>query len=98
MSELPQDIKDIEARIREIKEDNKKAENKPKSQAGVFWQQAFRFATEFVSPVIIALVLGYWADDFFSTKPIIMLVMLVFGGAAGILNTYRAAKEIDKDL
>jgi F0F1-type ATP synthase assembly protein I len=53
---------------------------------------------EFVSPVIIALALGYLADNFFGTKPIIMLIMTMFGCAAGVLNVYKAAAETDKDL
>lgn len=96
MSDLPQDIKDIDTRIRKIKA--KKEKKNPKSQTNIMLQNAFRFAAEFVSPVIIALALGYLADGFFGTKPIIMLVMAVFGCAAGVLNTYKAMLEIDKDM
>jgi len=96
MSELPQDIKDIDKRIRDFK--NTKEKKKEKSQANTLLQQAFRFAAEFVSPVIIALVIGYWADDFFNTKPIIMLVNAIFGCAAGVLNVYKAALETDQDI
>ena len=96
MSELPQDIKDIDKRIKDFK--NTKEKRKEKSQVNGMLQQAFRFAAEFVSPVIIALALGYLADGFFNTKPIIMLVMAVFGCAAGVLNVYKAALEIDKDI
>lgn len=96
MSELPKDIKDIDARIRKIKA--KKETKAPKSQTNIMLQNAFRFAAEFVSPVIIALALGYLADNFFGTKPVIMLVMAVFGCAAGVLNTYKAMLEIDKDM
>ena len=96
MSELPQDIKDIDERIRNLK--NAKGKKREKSQVNSTLQQAFRFAAEFVSPVIIALALGYLADEFFESKPIIMLVMAVFGCAAGVLNVYRAALEIDKDI
>lgn len=96
MNELPQDIKDIDTRIRKIKAQKEK--KNPKSQTNIMLQNAFRFAAEFVSPVIIALALGYLADNFFGTKPIIMLVMAVFGCAAGVLNTYKAMLEIDKDM
>ncbi|MBQ8481834.1 MAG: AtpZ/AtpI family protein [Alphaproteobacteria bacterium] len=96
MSELPQDIKDIDRRIRNLKET--KEEKKVKSSVNTLLQQAFRFAAEFISPVTIALVLGYWADDIFKTKPIIMLVSTVFGCAAGVLNVYKAALETDKDI
>lgn len=96
MSELPKDIKDIDVRIRKIRA--KKEAKAPKSQINIMLQNAFRFAAEFVSPVIIALALGYLADNFFDTKPVIMLVMAAFGCAAGVLNTYKAMLEIDKDM
>lgn len=96
MSELPQDIKNIDERIRNLK--NSKEKKAPKSQIGIMLQNAFRFAAEFVSPVIIALALGFLADGFFNTKPIIMLIMAVFGCAAGVLNTYKAMLDIDKDI
>ncbi len=96
MSELPQDIKDIDKRISDLK--NAKEKRKEKSQVSILMQQAFRFAAEFVSPVIIALSLGYLADGYFNTKPIIMLILAVFGCAAGVLNVYKAALETDKDI
>lgn len=98
MEELPQDIKDLDRRIKNFKK--KAATKKPKrrSQLGMFLEYAFRMATEFVSPVIIALCIGYTADSFFKTKPIIMLVLLFFGIAAGTLNLYRASQKLDKDI
>lgn len=96
MTDIPQNIRDIEVRINDIKKSKQK--KSANQRAGFVMQQAFRFAAEFVSPVIIALILGYFADIFFETRPFIMLVLVVFGGAAGVLNTYRAAKAIDKDI
>lgn len=96
MNELPQDIKNIDKRIEKFKD--AEISGKPKSQSNILWQQAFRFAAEFVSPVIIAFAIGYPADKFFGTKPIIMLIMALLGCAAGVLNVYRAAKETDKDI
>lgn len=95
-NKLPQDIKDLDARINKLK--NKKHHKNSKSQTNLLLQQAFRYAAEFISPVIIALILGYFADIFFGTKPIIMLIMAVLGCAAGVLNTYKAAIEVDKDI
>jgi ATP synthase protein I len=96
MTELPQDIKDIDKRIRDLKQ--KKDISKTKSPNNILLQQAFRFATEFVSPVIISLILGYFADNWLNTKPIIMLILAVFGCAAGVLNVYKIAKETDEDI
>lgn len=97
MTDLPQDIKNIDDRIRKM-ESKAKAEVKRKSQTSKALQQAFRYAAEFVAPVVIAIAIGWPADDFFGTKPVIMLVMVMFGCAAGVLNVYKAALETDKDI
>lgn len=94
MTELPQDIKDIDKRINSLQQKKEKT----KSPNNILLQQAFRFATEFVSPVIISLILGYFADNWFKTRPIIMLILVIFGCAAGVLNVYKIAKETDEDI
>ena len=97
MSELPKDIKAIDERIRKLQEKKDKTAKK-ETYTSFLLKQAFRYMAEFVSPVIIALALGYLADNFLGTKPIIMLILAVFGCAAGVLNVYKAALETDKDI
>lgn len=98
MGNLPQDIKDMDLRIRKMKK--KSAEPKVHSHSKLrdFCAYAFRMATEFAAPVIVGLCIGYVLDRVWETKPIIMLVLAVFGVAAGTLNLYRAAQQIDKDM
>ena len=43
-----------------------------------------------VATMVGALV-GYGLDKFFNTEPWLLVVFLLFGGAAGCLNVYRAA-------
>lgn len=97
MSNLPQDIKELDMRIKKFRK-QKSVKNVKKSSARIAIEGMFRLATEFVAPVLIALCIGYLADKFFATKPIIMLVMAMFGCAAGVLNIYQAAQQMDKDI
>ena len=96
MKNFPQDIEDIDARIENLKAQKPGA--KKRSELRLFWQNAFRVAAEFVSPVIIGICIGYVLDKFFMTKPMIMLIMVIFGCFAGMLNVYRVAKSMDKDI
>jgi ATP synthase protein I len=54
-------------------------------------QIAFRLGTELTVATLIGALLGYGFDHYFNTKPWGLAVGVVFGGAAGSLNVYRAA-------
>lgn len=47
--------------------------------------------------VAIGLGIGYWLDKYFATEPILLIVFLLFGIAAGFRGMVRAAKEAAKD-
>lgn len=98
MGNLPKDIKDMDSRIRQMKKKSAEPKAHSHSKLRSFCAYAFRMATEFAAPVIVGLCIGYVLDRFLGTKPFIMLVLAVFGVAAGTLNMYRAAEQIDKDM
>ncbi len=56
--------------------------------------RAFRMASEFVAAVIVAAALGLALDAIFGTRPILMIVLIMFGFGAGVLNISRAAAEL----
>ena len=56
--------------------------------------RAVRLGTEFVAAILVGTGIGYVLDLWFGTRPWIMLVMLMVGFAAGILNITRAAREM----
>ena len=98
MGELPKDIKELDKRIKKFRQKNVAENQVKKSSTRIAIEAMFRLATEFAAPVLIALCIGYLADNFFATKPIIMLVMALFGCAAGVLNIYKAAQQMDEDI
>lgn len=98
MEELPDDIKKLDERIKNFQQQNRAEAKTQKSQIRIALEGMFRLATEFVSPVLIALCIGYLADDVLNTKPIFMLVSAMFGCAAGVLNLYKAAQQMDEDI
>jgi ATP synthase protein I len=58
--------------------------------------RAVRLGSEFISAVLIGAAIGYVADQWLGTRPWIMLVMLLVGFAAGILNVTRAVAEMNR--
>ena len=74
-------------------------EEKPQKATAVkFWENAVRIAAEFVAPIFIGICVGYVLDKCFDTRIIFMLILAIFGLAAGMLNVYRTARQIEKDI
>jgi ATP synthase protein I len=67
----------------------------PKNSAGAM-AGAFRLATELVVGIFVGGFIGWWLDELFATKPVMLLLFLVFGFVAGIMNTVRTAKDMQR--
>ena len=59
---------------------------------------AFRLAAELVAGVFVGGLLGWALDNLLGTKPFLLIVFLLLGVAAGLLNTVRAAQQMQKRL
>jgi ATP synthase protein I len=68
-----------------------------KGQAGESRQSdfgaAFKFAAELVVGVAVGGGLGWALDKQFGTAPWLMIVLVILGFAAGLLNVVRAAQD-----
>lgn len=51
----------------------------------------FRVLTEFVAGIVVGAIIGWWLDKWFHTTPILLIVFLTLGTAAGFWNVYRMA-------
>jgi ATP synthase protein I len=57
--------------------------------------RGFRLASEFVAAIIVGGGLGYFIDMVLPTRPWAMIVLLLLGFAAGVLNVVRASAEMN---
>ena len=64
---------------------------------GIFLGNAFKLGTELVAAVIVGTIIGFILDNWFGTKPILIIIFFFIGFAAGILNVVRTAKNMQKD-
>ena len=53
------------------------------------WGIGLRVEIELVSALVVAVAIGYGLDRLLGTKPILMAVFVLLGGAAGVLNVWR---------
>lgn len=58
--------------------------------------RALRIGSEFVAAILVGAGIGYLLDLWLGTQPWIMLVMLLVGFAAGILNVTRSVAEMNR--
>ncbi len=54
----------------------------------------FRMATEFAVGPLVGAGIGWALDLVLHTKPWMLIVWMLFGFAAGVLNVLRTAKEL----
>ena len=48
------------------------------------------------SSILVGMMIGLGIDNFFSTKPIFLLIFLVLGIIAGFYNLYKSAQNLNK--
>ncbi len=57
---------------------------------------AFKMSTEMVAAVVVGTIIGFILDNWFGTKPWLILIFFFVGVIAGILNVIRSAKNMQR--
>ena len=57
---------------------------------------AFKMSTELVSAVAVGTIIGFILDNWFGTKPWLILIFFFVGVIAGITNVFKSAKKMQK--
>ena len=56
--------------------------------------QAFKLSTELVAAVLVGTIIGFILDNWFDTKPWLIIIFFFVCVVAGILNVIRSAKKL----
>ena len=59
--------------------------------------RGFRLGSEFVAAIIVGAGLGYIVDMFLPTRPWGLVVLLLLGFAAGVLNVVRTTAQMNAE-
>ena len=70
----------------------KKKDSKQSSSSNI--GVAFKLSTEMVAAVVVGTIIGFILDNWFGTKPWLILIFFFVGVVAGILNVIRSAKNM----
>ena len=92
------DLEDLKTRLKIAKSRLQKNKTQNADKKGVFLGNAFKLGTELVAAVIVGTIIGFILDNWFGTKPILIIVFFLFGAAAGITNVIKAARKMQKDI
>ena len=72
----------------------KKSSNNAESSSSM--GTAFKMSTELVSAVVVGTIIGFILDNWFGTKPWLILIFFFVGVIAGIMNVVKSAKRMQK--
>jgi ATP synthase protein I len=88
-TQLGAELASKRAAVREDERGEVRAEESRKGYA-----QAMKLSSEFIAAIIVGFVLGYVLDRFVGTTPWGMIVFLLLGFCAGVLNVLRSAGKV----
>jgi len=89
-------LKDLERRIEQTRLTQKGGDSSRREEGSALGL-ATRAITELVVGIAVAMGLGWMLDRWLGTKPWLMLVLLPFGFAAGVMNVMRLSRSKQAD-
>ena len=86
----------FKTRLKIAKNKINKKNNISNNQKTSSFGEAFKMSTELVAAVAVGTIIGFILDNWFGTKPWLILIFFFVGVFAGISNVIRSAKNMQK--
>jgi ATP synthase protein I len=89
---------ELEARIARARGQRSAAAGAEQTRQGDMsgMSRGLRLASEFVAAILVGAGLGWIIDSILPTRPWGIIILLLLGFVAGVLNVTRAAREMNK--
>ena len=91
-------LKELSTRLEIAKKNINKNTLVNKSGNAASLGKALKISTELVAAVVVGSTIGFLLDNWFGTKPLLTIFLFFIGVAAGILNVFKSAKKMNKNL
>jgi ATP synthase protein I len=94
LDDISSRLKDLGSRI-DAEKSEQRAAQKPstKYQGASDYSKGYKLASEFVAGVLVGGLIGFGLDKLFGTLPLFLIVFLLLGFGAGLLNMSRSANR-----
>jgi len=86
-------LKEISTRLEIAK---KKIQKNNEGTNDAYLGKALKISTEFVAAVVVGTTIGFLLDNWFDTKPLLIILFFFIGVASGILTVFKSAKRMQK--
>ena len=90
-------LKDISTRLEIAKKKIKKNQIRKRGSDAASLGKALKISTELVAAVVVGSTIGFLLDNWFDTKPLLLICFFFMGVAAGISNVFKSAKKMHKN-
>ena len=91
-------FKEISTRLKIAKKNIQEIEEEKRGSNATSFGKALKISTELVAAVIVGSTIGFLLDNWFDTKPLLIICFFFVGVIAGILNVFKSAKKMQKKL
>ena len=91
-------LKEISTRLEIAKKNIKNNHINNKSTNAASLGKALKISTELVAAVVVGSTIGFLLDNWFDTKPLLIICFFFMGVTAGILNVFKSAKKMNKKV
>ena len=91
---IPEDFK---TRLKIAKSKIEKNLQSDSEKKGSFMGSAFKLGTELVAAVAVGTIIGFILDNWFDTKPWLIIIFFFLGAVAGLINVIRTANRMQKE-
>ena len=84
----------FKTRLKIAKNKAKSKKSNKNSESSSNMGAAFKMSTELVAAVAVGTIIGFILDNWFGTKPWLILIFFFVGVIAGIMNVIKSAKKM----
>jgi ATP synthase protein I len=87
-------LQDLDSRLAAEKKQSAEAEKPSMQYQGASdYSKGYRLVSEFVAGILVGALLGYGLDYVFHTLPLFLIIFLLLGFGAGMVNMSRSANR-----
>jgi ATP synthase protein I len=87
-------LRDLDSRLAAERRQTAEAEKPPvQFQGAADYSKGYRLVSEFVAGILVGAAIGYGLDYVFHTLPLFLIIFLLAGFGAGMVNMSRSANR-----